>query len=49
VFGLPLVVTVTKTFSIDAVFRYEVKLPLMIGLNGEIVVPLKRRVFVGNN
>jgi len=49
-FGTVGAITYTKTFGLDVVFRYKVKLPTILGitLNGQLVIPLKKEVWIGN-
>lgn len=48
-FGMVGTATYTKTFGVNVVFRYKAKLPPILGitLNGQLVIPLKREVWIG--
>ena len=41
--------TYTRTFTLDAMFRHKVKLPTPLGItaDGQLVIPIKRDIFVG--
>ncbi len=49
-FGTVGAVTYTKAFALNVVFRYKAKLPTILGitLNGQLVIPLKKEVWIGN-
>lgn len=48
-FGMVGAATYTKAFCVNVVFRYKAKLPPILGitLNGQLVIPLKRGVWIG--
>lgn len=50
IFGEVTVTTYTKTYSIDTVFKYKIRLPTPLGitLDGQLVIPLKRDVWISD-
>jgi len=34
--------------KVDVLFRYKVKLPMFISQDGQMIIPLKRSVWVGD-
>jgi len=47
-FGVVLTQTVVQTVKVDVLFRYKVKLPMFISQDGQMIIPLKRSVWVGD-
>lgn len=47
-FGTVSAVTYTKNFGLDVVFCYKVKFPIPLGitLDGQLVIPLKKEVWI---